>query len=180
MTITTRRAAATAAALALIPAAAAHAAADPSTPSKADRTFMVKDYRGGLYEIATSKVVLAKAGAPAKARALATTLVTGHTKEVSELKKIATAQGVTLTATLTPSQNADVAKLKTLSGAKLGAQFAKLEYDDHTSEIGDYGDRYSATNDEALRAYIARWLPQYLKHASLANSAYRAIAGSKP
>jgi putative membrane protein len=166
------------AAAAVVPTAAASAAITTSgTPSKADRDFMVADYRGGLFEIASARVVLDKSGTSAGARHLAHSLVHQHTQEVSELKRLAAAQHVTLQPRLTKYQQAEVSHLKTLNARGMSASFLKLEYDDHTSEIKEYGARRSGTKDAGMRAYVDRWIPVYRLHIALAEAGYRQLTG---
>ncbi|NYF78622.1 DUF4142 domain-containing protein [Granulicella arctica] len=105
--------AATTLVLLLAPTALLHAA---GPASDADKAFVGKVSQGGMYEVEASRVAATRATAPnVKDQALAE--VHDHSLVNATLKKIATATGVPVSATLNPEFQQRLAKLKSASPA---------------------------------------------------------------
>ncbi len=79
--------------------------------SDADKTFVGKVSQGGAYEVEASKVALTRASAQ-DVKDLATAEVHDHTLVNAELKKVATAKGITIAPQLNAEFTARLAKLK--------------------------------------------------------------------
>jgi putative membrane protein len=90
--------------------------------SDADKDFVGKVSQGGMYEVDASKLAEQKATAP-DTKDLAVTEVHDHTLVNSQLKKIATGAGITVSPALNATFRQRLEKLKVNSGAEFDAAY---------------------------------------------------------
>ena len=90
--------------------------------SEADKTFVGKVSQGGMYEVEASKVAQRKAGAQ-DVKDVANTEVHDHELVNRELKRIATAAGISVAGKLNAEFQARLDKLKAVSGTDFDAAY---------------------------------------------------------
>lgn len=93
-----------------------------ATPSAADKTFVGKVSQGGMYEVEASKLAMGKANAQ-DVKDLANTEVHDHELVNGKLKKLASADGIEIGATLNSTFQQRLDKLKAVSGNGFDAAY---------------------------------------------------------
>ena len=173
--MTRRQPWATALAVAAFSATAALAARVPHD----DELFARKAAAAGMDEIAAGRIAQQRAS-DESVRRFAQRMVQDHGKAGAELRRIASAQGITLPEKLDKSAEQDIDKLTKLNGSAFDKAYMKHDVGAHKKAVKDFGKEASSGKDEALRRFAAQTLPTLKEHERLAQSTAPAVGASSP
>ena len=137
--------------------------------NEADRTFLTQDVRGGRYELALAKLGAAKATKPA-IRAYSRMVVRDHSTANAVLMKLAKAEGVDAPAGMKAEDVQRLAKLRTMNGAAFDHAYLNEQARINTEDKQDADKEKAATQEPAIKAYIARFAAMDAKHKSMAEA----------
>lgn len=154
-------------------AAGAHAtthAANP--PSGLDEEWLKTSAQGDVFEINGGKIALRKSH-NAAVRKLARTLVSDHTKSLSDAKKVASKYGISLETTPTPSEQWELQVVSTMRGKAFNRWYSSLEVKDHQQDIQETSAERDKGSNPDIRSQAIQDLPMLDKHLSLAKAALR-------
>jgi len=155
------------------PASPATTAEAPSTPALAplsDAEFAQQVANSDAFEIQAAALAASK-GVDARVKNFARMMNTEHSATTRELT--AALQGLSQpapTVTLSPMQGADLAALRTASGAEFDTLYIVQQIDAHEAAIGLF-ERYIATAAEGpLKTWAQATLPKLRTHLTQANA----------
>jgi len=172
-----RRAACAAALVLLAPAAvlaqgasapAAAPAASASALPRADRDFIIQAAGDGLAEVELGKLAQQK-GASDAVKSFGSKMFDDHSKANEELRRIASAKGVTLPAAPGKKHQKDIEKLGKATGADFDRDYARHMVADHKKAVALFEKQAKGGGDAELKAFAAKTLPtlqQHLEHAA--------------
>lgn len=141
--------------------------------------FARKAAAAGMDEIAAGKIAQQRATND-QVRQFAQRMVEDHGKAGEELRRVASAQGITLPEKLDKSAEQDIDKLTKLNGSAFDKAYMKHNVGAHKKAVKDFGKEASAGKDEALKRFAAQTLPTLKEHERLAESTAQAVGASSP
>lgn len=168
---------ATALAVAAFSATAAFAARVPH----ADAVFARKAAEAGMDEVAAGRIAQERASDDA-VRRFAQRMVEDHGKADAELRRIASAQGLSLPDKLDKSAEKDLDRLTKLHGADFDKAYMKHNVGAHKKAVKDFQKEAGSGKDDALKRFAEQTLPTLKEHEQLAQSTADAVgagAGKK-
>ena len=171
--MTRRQPWATALAVAAFSATAALAARVPHD----DALFARKAAAAGLDEIAAGRIAQQRAS-DGQVRRFAQRMVDDHGKAGEELRRIASAQGLSLPDKLDKSAEKDIDRLTKLNGAAFDQAYMKHNVSAHRKAVKDFGKEARSGKDEALKRFAEQTLPTLKEHEQLAESTAQAVGAS--
>jgi putative membrane protein len=142
--------------------------ATPAGLSSSDRDFMAEAATGGLMEVELGRLAAQKAQS-ADVKHFGQKMVDDHSKANEELKRLATAKGVTLPADLTDAQKEERDKLAKLSGAAFDNKYMELMVEDHDKDVNAFQDQANSASDPDLKGFAAKILPTLQEHQHMAH-----------
>ncbi len=147
-------------------------AADPGTEatggklSRGDRGFVEKAAIGGMVEVEMGKLAQQKA-TDAQVKSFGAKMVTDHTKAGDELKRVASAKGVTPPSAIDKSHRDDIADLAKKSGADFDKAYVKAMVSDHKDDISLFEKTAKDGEDADLKSYASKTLPTLQEHRQM-------------
>lgn len=151
------------------------AAAGAAEPDQQDKSFMVAAAEAGNAEIAASKIAQSKA-ISGTVKTFAATMVADHANVAAELKALASKKGVTLPDQPDKQQQAEIAKLNTIAGAKFDAEYAKqIGVAAHKDAVALFSKASKNAVDPEIKAFAAKTLPALEHHLEMAQSVHAAV-----
>lgn len=135
-----------------------------------DRNFVTTAAADGMFEVEAAKVASEKATDPA-VKAFASMLVEHHTKVNEELKALASTKNVTLPSELPTDRQAELEKLRSVSGAAFDRQFVReVGIKDHQADIRSFEKASRDAKDPQVKAWAAKTLPTLREHYAQAQT----------
>jgi putative membrane protein len=125
--------------------------------------FVKKAASGGMHEVELSKLA-AKQGKSAAVKKYGQMLVDDHTKANAELKKAATAAGMTVPDKMTDEDQKELDKFKSLSGEEFDRAFAKHAVEDHEKDIKEFTRASQEAKTVQVKDFAAKTLPTLQSH----------------
>jgi putative membrane protein len=140
------------------------------TPSLAatDKQFITDAIKGDNSEMMLGQLAMQKAASPG-VKSFGQTLVTDHGQAKTDAAAVAKTIGVTPPTTIMPEADAELAKLKRMSGAKFDAEFVSYMVKDHKKDISDFKEE-AAKGSGAVASLASKTLPTLEKHLQIAQS----------
>jgi putative membrane protein len=127
-----------------------------------DRKFIETALKGGTAEVQEAKLAQQQAGST-DVKAAAADLERDHTKANGELKKIASANGVTVKEEAPPERKALQERLQGLSGKQFDDAYVQAAIDAHRRTIDLFERTEAETNNPQVKTFAGKTLPT-LKH----------------
>lgn len=146
-------------------------AEQPVTVTSPAQAFADAAAASDAFEIATSKLALAKAQS-AKVKSFAESMIKAHTDSTAKLMTAAAAAAPAITPNpaLSPAQHEVVGDLQTKTGAEFDAAYAKAQGDAHQMTL-DTLKTYAATGEVAsLKSFAASLVPIVTAHLNMAKT----------
>ncbi|MBV8091851.1 MAG: DUF4142 domain-containing protein [Acetobacteraceae bacterium] len=126
-----------------------------------DAQFVQQATTGGLTEVQEGQ--LAQNGSTG-AREFGLWMVTDHTAMNAKLASIASQEGLSVPATPTPTQEAEISSLQSLSGSQLSSTYASNEVRDHVQTIVQFIAEADHGKDPALVEFAKESIPVLFQH----------------
>jgi putative membrane protein len=167
MTERWRSVAGAALALGLCAGAGPAAAADPSTPGKADREFLTEAASGGLMEVELGRIAETHATNP-RVKQFGQRMTRDHSKANTELKELAARESVTLPDTMKDEHRVEVTRLSRLQGAEFDRAYMQMMVKDHEHDVEKFREQSRSAADPDVKTFATRTLPVLEAHLRMA------------
>jgi putative membrane protein len=139
-------------------------AASPSSKlSSDDSTFLTNAAEGGQAEVDLANLALKKSQ-NSDVRAFATRMVKDHSKANAKLKEVAVSKGIKPPKGIGVSNNAELLKLKALSGNTFDKAYVDLMVDDHKKDVAEFEKASQQAKDDDLKKFASETLPTLQEH----------------
>ena len=135
--------------------------------SPADRAFVAKAAHGGLMEVAAGNLAAKRALDPA-VKAFGQKMVTDHTAANEKLKSLADSKQMPLPDTVSPEENAALAKLEALVGTDFDKTYSQMMVKDHVEDISEFEKEVKQGQDVDVKSFAENTLPTLRHHLMLA------------
>jgi len=156
-----------------------HAAQQPKTAEKADKTmagakapddnFVMKAARGGMAEVELGKLAVDKAASD-EVKKFGQRMVDDHSKAGDELKTLAQNKHITLPATIGAEEQALHDRLAKLSGAAFDRAYMQAMLTDHRKDVNEFRVEAKSGKDGDVKGWAAKTLPTLEEHLKLAQT----------
>ena len=113
------------------------AAQSGSDASMGDKHFVSEALKGGQAEVEMGQIAEQK-GNSSDVKSFGKRMVADHTKLVEQMKSVASEEGITPPTSPTVMQQAEIKKLKGLSGDAFDQEYIKAMVKDHESDLNDF------------------------------------------
>lgn len=157
----------------------ASAATVAAAPNAVDQSYMQKNAQTNLAEIALGTIAQSRAQSDG-ARELADKTKADHEAALAKLKTVAAALDVTLPTAPNAAQQADAAKLKSVSDNAFDITYAQIQVAGHQLSIAATNTELSSGSDQSLLAYTNGYLPVAQMHLTMATDLLTSLGGSVP
>jgi putative membrane protein len=138
-----------------------------------DQTFLGMAAQGNMSEIEMAK--MAQRSSNPMVKQFADRMVTDHTNLQNQLKMVASAQGVTVPTTVSPSQQATIDRLSKLSGADFDREYINTMVKDHKDDISEFHHEATTGTVPAVKSFAENALPTLHEHLTLAENAQKTV-----
>jgi putative membrane protein len=162
-----------AAAILAVPAAGAKSSGSKSKVSAADEQYLQTSISGDRFEIIGGKLAEKKSKNPAVLKA-ASTIVSDHTKSLSDAIKLAHELKIDVPSSPTPSEVWELKVVAAAKGKAFNVLYSSLEVYDHLQDIDETSSEISEGTNSQIRDDARTELPMLKKHLRLARAALRA------
>jgi putative membrane protein len=142
--------------------------------SPQDQLFVVRAAEGNLAEITLAQMALQKSKTPS-VKNVAQTIITGHTQAQTELLATASRKGMTLRPMLSVTHVAVSERLKKAKGANFDKMYMANQTDDHENTIALFQTQVAAGQDDDLKAYASKYLPDIVGHTIMIYTVARQV-----
>jgi putative membrane protein len=109
---------------------------------------------------------------------MAQVTISDHTKNLSELKSVASQTGISLPTAPNATQQAQAAQLKSVASSQFDATYDAIQVKGHELSIGQTQTELADGTSTAVKANAQAYLPVAEKHLQMAESDYTALGGS--
>jgi putative membrane protein len=141
-------------------------AADASTVSSGDKTFVMKAAQGGMTEVQLGQIAADKGSSP-DVKDFGSKMVTDHGKANDELKSIATSKGLTIPDKLDAKHQAMVDKMNGMSGDAFDKAYVKAMVMDHKKDNVLFATEASSGKDSDIKAFAGKTDETVKMHLSM-------------
>ncbi len=150
-------------------ALAAPAAAQGSSMAPADRDYLVKDAKGGAYELALAKLATERASRD-DVKAYARKLVADHDTYNAALLALGKSKGLQLTTDMDMVDTAKFTALNALPNSLFDKAFLEQAVSVNADDVKDSETERSITTDGEIKAFLAKFAAMDADHEALAKS----------
>ena len=133
------------------------------TGMEVDKKFVMEAASGGMMEVEAGKLAIANAKS-AKVKEFGRMMVADHTKANAQLKAVAAAKNITISASMMDKHQKHVDMLKTKKGAEFDKEYIDMMVDDHKEDVEKFSDEANKGNDADVKAFASKTLPVLKKH----------------
>ena len=162
------------AAIAAVPTAGAKSSKSSSKVSAADEQYLQTSISGDRFEIIGGKLAEKKSKNPAVLKA-ASTIVSDHTKSLSDAIKLAHQLKIDVPSSPTPSMIWELKVVAAAKGKAFNVLYSSLEVYDHLQDIDETSSEISEGTNPQIRDDAKTELPMLRKHLKLAREAFSAV-----
>jgi putative membrane protein len=155
----------------------AHAQARTATASAQDTSWTQATAQTDLAEIAIGQLAQQRASHSAT-KMMAQVTISDHTKNLSQLKTIASQDGITLPSAPNATQQAQAAQLKSVASSQFDATYDSIQIQGHELSISQTRTEIANGSSAAVKGNATTYLPVAEKHLQMAESGYTALGGS--
>jgi putative membrane protein len=156
---------------------AAGQARTTAAASAQDTTWAKATAQTDLAEIAIGHLAEQRAQHSAT-KMMAQVTISDHTKNLSQLKQIASQAGMTLPTTPNATQQSQAAQLKSVSSSQFDATYDAIQIKGHELSISQTRAEIAGGSSSAVKSNAQTYLPVAEKHLQMAESDYSALGGS--
>ena len=135
--------------------------------SSSDYKFVEAAAHGGNYEVTLGKVAQEKSSNDS-VKKFGEQMVTDHTKAGTDLQQIVTAKGAMMPAGLTSSQQREVDRLNTLSGAEFDKAYVAQMVKAHKADLKAFQHASEKVDDAQVKTFAANMIPTIQDHLKMA------------
>lgn len=150
-----------------------------AAPSAGDTTFIKGNQQTNLAEIALGKLALSHSSSAA-VKQLATTTMSDHQSAKAKLSTVAAELKVALPAAPNPTQQAQAAQLKKLSGTSFDQLYLRDQIAGHHLSITGTQTEITTGSSPAVLTYAKGYLPVAQMHLKMAQADLAASSGAGP
>jgi putative membrane protein len=150
----------------IYPSVALKAAGRYSDLSSDDSSFVKNAAEGGQAEVEFANLALKKSH-NSDVRAFASRMVQDHSKANMKLKEVAQSKGVKTPTGIGVENNAELLKLKALSGSTFDKSYVDMMVDDHKKDVADFQKESEGGADDAVKKFATDTLPTLQEHYKL-------------
>jgi putative membrane protein len=153
--------------------------ASAAAPAAADSTFMHDNAQTNLAEITIGKIAESRAES-ADTKALAEKTMTDHEAALTKLKAVAKSVGFTLPDAPNAAQQADAAKLTSVSQDQFDLTYAQVQVAGHQLSIAGTKTELATGTSTEVKNYAAGYLPVAQMHLVMAQDLLTTLGGATP
>jgi putative membrane protein len=165
--------------LTAVPAAYAGGPVSAQPASVQDITWVQGNAQTDLAEIALGKMAEQRALRPAT-KTLARTIMSDHEKALAQLRTVAAETSITLPTAPSATQQAQAARLMTVSAGQFDAMFESALIQGHELSISQTRSEIASGASSTVKNFASAYLPTAEHHLMLTEAAYAALTGSRP
>jgi putative membrane protein len=156
---------------------AAGQAGQAAAASSQDTTWAQATAQTDLAEITIGKLAEQRAQ-HSDTKMMAQTTISDHTKNLSQLKQIASQSGITLPTAPNATQQSQAAQLKSVASGQFDATYDAIQIKGHELSISQTRTELASGSSSAVKGNAQTYLPVAEKHLQMAESDYSALGGS--
>jgi len=156
---------------------AVHAAIDKTkedTTAAASHDFILTAARKGLGEVAMAKLAQTNGGSKA-VKEYGKMLEKDYSISNKKLLAIATAENITLPATVTDEQTTNITRLQNLKGNNFDKEFIPVVIENHTQDMVEFKKIIEGNNSQKVKDFAADMLPMLQTHLDKAKALHAAV-----
>jgi len=131
--------------------------------ASSDKKFVDNAARGGMFEVQMGQIAANKAQNP-EVVSFAHRMVTDHSNVNEELKRLASAKGITLPTEVSPQQKAEMDRLSGLSGPAFDRAYMRAMVTDHEKDLREFEREARTGKDPDIRKFAADTVPILRTH----------------
>lgn len=146
--------------------------------ARRDALFLQNTESADLLEIQLGNTAQTNAS-NAAVKSFGARMVTDHTQLLQQLRQVATANGVTLTGTLSKKDQRDFNRLSRLTGTKFDRAYSTFMVADHKKDVRDVTVENKRTTNASIKTLTAQALPILQAHLTLAQTTRRDVFATK-
>lgn len=148
-----------------------------ATASTQDTTWAQATAQTDLAEITIGHLAQQRAQHSAT-KMMAQVTISDHTKNLNQLKQIASQEGITLPTAPNPTQQSQAAQLKSVPSSQFDATYDSIQIKGHELSISQTRTELANGSSSAVKGNAQAYLPVAEKHLQMAESDYTALGGS--
>jgi putative membrane protein len=133
-----------------------------------DAHFLMDAIHGDYSEVTLGKLIQQR-GSSAKVRDFGATLVTDHSKGLTEAEDLAKRLHMSISPAMAPEARTEQAKLQHLRGAAFDREVKRYMVQDHEKDIAEF-KRQAKNGDKYTARFATATLPVLQKHLDIAKS----------
>jgi len=122
--------------------------------SPADKSFVTKAVKGNLAEIKLAQLAQEKS-ANSDVKSFAKKMISDHQKMNTDMESLATRNGMTLSTTLEPKEQALYDRLSKLTGPAFDHAYINEMVKDHTGDLAEFQKESSRANNADLKKLVS-------------------------
>jgi putative membrane protein len=161
----------------LIGTGAAGAATTAAPAAAQDTTWAQATAQTDLAEITIGNLALQRAQ-HSDTKMMAQTTISDHTKNLSQLKQVASQAGIKLPTAPNATQQSQAAQLKSVASSQFDATYDSIQIKGHELSISQTKTEIANGSSSAVKGNAQTYLPVAEKHLQMAESDYSALGGS--
>ena len=150
----------------------------PMTPmttlAPMDQLFAGRAAEGNLAEINLAQLALRKSKNDG-VKMVAQTIIKGHSQAQAELTGLAPSKGVMIPSMVSPAHMAIMEKLEKAKGDAFDKMYISVQLDDHENTIALFANEMSMGQDDALKTFATKYLPDIVGHTVMIYNVARQI-----
>lgn len=153
--------------LAQVPSSQQPSAGAPSRSSVPSSNPPMSERVPGTTNEVTLGKLAAEKGSTDAVKQFGQRMVDDHTKANEELKKIATAQSLSIPDSIDKKHQSRVDKLSKLTGAEFDRAYIKDQLKDHQQDVREFQDEAQNGSDAAVKDFAGKTLPTLQEHLAM-------------
>lgn len=147
---------------------------DNSTLNSTDQMFITQVAIGNTAEVQAGQLAAAK-GTNAGVKAFGQMMATEHSQAQTELKNIGTSAGINVKDSVDPAHQLLVQRLSTLTGKSFDTAYINSQVVDHQNTLNIFQTEISSGNNQNVKSYAGKYLPNIQLHYNKADSIRKAL-----
>lgn len=144
--------------------------------SAQDTTWAQSNAQTDLAEIAIGQIAESRA-LHAATKSMAQVTMSDHEKALTELKAVASQEGITLPTAPNATQQAQAAELKSVPASEFDVTYDSTQIKGHELSIGQTNSEIADGSSTAVKKFASVYLPVAEKHLKMAEMDYTALTG---
>jgi len=147
---------------------------DNDTLNSTDQMFITQVAIGNTAEVQAGQLAATK-GTSAGVKAFGQMMVTEHSQAQTELKNIGTTAGMNVKDSVDPAHQLLVQRLSTLTGKSFDTAYINSQVVDHQNTLNIFQTEISSGNNQNVKSYAGKYLPNIQLHYNKADSIRKAL-----